>query len=99
MKIFTCIFSSLFYLSSPAQYAFHNATLNEPTLRPVDYFDYASQSSFRGRKLFQRNTGMIIGWQRGQNTAIEFGAEAHWRKLSLLKPHVVGATAKIGRAS
>lgn len=44
------------------------------------------------KKLFQRNTGMILGWQRGRYTAIELGVEGHWRKISLLKPHIIGAT-------
>ena len=47
------------------------------------------------RKLFQRNTGMILGWQRGRYTAIELGVEGHWRKISLLKPHIIGATANM----
>jgi hypothetical protein len=47
------------------------------------------------RKLFQRNTGMIIGVQRGKYTSIELGGEAHWRKISLLKPHIIGATANL----
>ena len=46
-------------------------------------------------KLFQRNYGAIIGLQRGKATSFEFGAEAHWRKLSLKKPHITGATANI----
>lgn len=50
---------------------------------------------YGGRKLFQRNLGMIAGIQRGKNTAIEFGGEAHWRKISVLKPHVIGATANM----
>src|SRR5688500_18592257 len=50
---------------------------------------------YGGRKLFQRNLGMIAGVQRGKNTAIELGGEAHWRKISLLKPHVFGATANM----
>jgi hypothetical protein len=50
---------------------------------------------YGGRKLFQRNLGMIAGIQRGKNTAIEFGGEAHWRKISVLKPHVFGATANM----
>ncbi len=36
---------------------------------------------------------MIIGLQRGKFTSIELGGEAHWRKISLLKPHIIGATA------
>lgn len=47
------------------------------------------------RKLFQRNTGMIIGLQKGQSTWIELGGEAHWRKISLRKPHVIGATTNL----
>ncbi|MEP7254074.1 MAG: hypothetical protein ABI683_16885, partial [Ginsengibacter sp.] len=37
------------------------------------------------RKLYQRNTGIIIGLQRGKSTSLELGGEAHWRKISLLK--------------
>lgn len=47
------------------------------------------------RKLYQRNTGMIIGLQRGKYTSLELGGEAHWRKISLLKPHIIGATANL----
>lgn len=43
-------------------------------------------------KLFQRNHGVIIGLQRGAATAIEFGGEAHWRKISLRDPHILGTT-------
>ncbi len=47
------------------------------------------------RKLYQRNTGMMIGLQRGKYTSLELGGEAHWRKISLLKPHIIGATANL----
>jgi hypothetical protein len=47
------------------------------------------------RKLYQRNTGVIIGLQRGKYTSLELGGEAHWRKISLLKPHIIGATANL----
>ena len=47
------------------------------------------------RKLFQRNTGMVLGWQRGRYSFIELGVEAHWRKISLVKPHIIGATANM----
>ena len=47
------------------------------------------------KKLFQRNYGAILGWQRGAVSAIEFGAEGHWRKLSLTNPSIVGATANL----
>ncbi len=47
------------------------------------------------RKLYQRNTGMIVGLQRGKFSSIELGGEAHWRKISLFKPHIIGATANM----
>jgi hypothetical protein len=47
------------------------------------------------RKLFQRSTGVIIGLQRGKYTTLEVGGEAHWRKISMLKPHIIGATANL----
>ncbi len=47
------------------------------------------------RKLFRRNAGMILGLQRGKFTSIELGGEAHWRKISLFKPHIIGATANM----
>ncbi len=47
------------------------------------------------RKLLQRNWGAIIGLQKGKNTALELGAEAHWRKLSLSKSKIVGATTNL----
>lgn len=57
--------------------------------------DYFASGGLAPRKLFQRNTGIILGWQRGRYTAIEMGVEAHWRKISLLKPHIIGATANM----
>jgi hypothetical protein len=47
------------------------------------------------RKLFQRNHGAIIGLQKGAGTSFELGYEAHWRKISLLKPHIIGATSNL----
>ena len=52
-------------------------------------------SPFSRRKLFQRNTGVIIGIQRGKATYIELGGEAHWRKMSLSNPHIIGATTNL----
>lgn len=54
-----------------------------------------STSVIAQRKLYQRNTGMILGLQRGKFTSIELGGEAHWRKISLFKPHIIGATANM----
>jgi hypothetical protein len=45
------------------------------------------------KKLYQHNYGAILGVQRGAVTSIEVGAEAHWRKLSLFHPRIIGATA------
>ncbi len=57
---------------------------------------YEQASLLNGHhKLFQRNTGMIIGLQRGKYTSLELGGEAHWRKISLLQPHIIGATANL----
>lgn len=47
------------------------------------------------RKLYQRNYGAIAGLQRGNVTAIEFGGEMHWRKLSFRKPKITGAMANL----
>jgi len=58
------------------------------------YF-HSSSSAFYARKLYQRNRGIILGLQKGKFTSIEFGGEAHWRKISLLKPHIIGATANL----
>jgi hypothetical protein len=44
-------------------------------------------------KLSQRNRGVVLGIQRGRYTSIELGGEAHWRKMSLKKSHITGATA------
>lgn len=47
------------------------------------------------KKLFQRNQGAIVGLQRGTATAIELGGEAHWRKLSLFNPNIIGASTNL----
>ncbi|HZH37130.1 MAG TPA: hypothetical protein VEX65_07645, partial [Flavisolibacter sp.] len=47
------------------------------------------------RKLLQRNHGAIIGVQRGAGTALELGYEAHWRKMSLSNPTIMGATSNL----
>lgn len=95
MKVLLCFLCFLFFFAGRAQYAFYSASSNIATASPaLGYFKHALLSS-SARKLFQRNTGIILGWQRGSNTAIEFGGEAHWRKLSLLKPHIIGATANL----
>lgn len=65
-----------------------------PVANPENYSQNTS-NFFEGRKLFQKNTGIIVGLQRGRFNAIELGGEAHWRKISLFKPHIIGATANL----
>jgi hypothetical protein len=70
-----------FNLPSKPASIFGTGTYSEPT------------SNFnQARKLFQRNTGVIVGLQRGRFNLLELGGEAHWRKISILKPHIIGAT-------
>ncbi len=74
-----------------AQLAWHKPVL------PEGYFNsIGNNSSPFKKKLFQNNRGAIVGLQRGAVTAIEIGAEAHWRKLSLSNPRIIGATANFG---
>ena len=68
---------------------------NSKNLFGDGYYESDADSRFFKRKLFQRNSGAIVGLQRGKFNAIELGAEAHWRKISLLNPHVIGATANL----
>ncbi|HEX8331300.1 MAG TPA: hypothetical protein VF622_01690 [Segetibacter sp.] len=85
----------LFFISniSTAQLAFNYAS----TKRKPYSFSTSSENALPlfERKLYQRNTGAIIGLQKGNSTSIELGYEAHWRKISLRKPHVIGATTNL----
>ena len=54
---------------------------------------YTNDYLFPARKLYQRNYGAIVGLQRGNITAIELGAEIHWRKMAFHKPTITGASA------
>lgn len=94
MKINLCVLLFLANLSLHAQPAFTGFAGG----RPVSF----GQSRYAGHtlpaypaKLFQRNYGAIIGLQRGSVTSVELGGEAHWRKISLKKPHIIGATANL----
>jgi hypothetical protein len=79
----------LLSFSSHAQQAFNLSGAEQSAEEYTkDFFATPSPA----RKLIQRNHGVLIGLQRGQSTAIEFGGEAHWRKLALVKPHIMGAT-------
>lgn len=44
-------------------------------------------------KLRQRNFGAILGVQRGKYTFFEFGAEHHWRTISLKNPRIYALSA------
>ena len=71
----------------------------KPASFTENYSSYKTDESIVAsykKKLLQRNRGAIIGLQRGAVTAIEIGAEAHWRKLSLSNPTIIGATANLG---
>lgn len=69
------------------------------TWKPVAFIENSTNTEFTyappKKKLLQRNHGVILGLQRGVVTAIEMGVEAHWRKLSLRDPRIVGATANL----
>jgi hypothetical protein len=85
MKIILCLF--LFFMASVslhAQVLFTNYQI------PL----YNSRTA-PARKLYQRNSGAIVGLQRGNITSIELGGEMHWRKLALRKPTITGATANL----
>lgn len=94
MRIFfLLVLSFLFHTVLQAQFNL----LSGPVPPPAAETEYGINSfSFGARKkLMQRNHGVIIGIQRGSSTAIELGGEAHWRKISLKKPHIIGATANM----
>ena len=47
-------------------------------------------------KLYQRNYGAQLGFQRGQFSFLEMGAEYHWRKISLTKPTMISVGGSFG---
>lgn len=94
MRVSLCFLLFVLLSSSlHAQYSLASFTGSEPAA------GYNQQSFHLERppyaKLRQRNYGAIIGIQRGKTTSFEFGGEAHWRKMSLKKPHIIGATANL----
>jgi hypothetical protein len=86
MKGSLCIFFLLSAFLTNAQFV--NESIDGPQPEMEGYPSLLASK----RKLFQRNYGIIIGLQKGAATAVEFGGEAHWRKIALTKPKVVGAT-------
>lgn len=89
-KTFCLVFLFLFSFCANAQLAW-----KPPNKEYYSYANAVEVSAFK-KKLLQRNHGAILGLQRGGVTAIELGAEAHWRKLSLSNPTIIGATANLG---
>lgn len=90
MKTSLCLLSLILTLTLSAQ---ENSTFvqhPEPGFAP----DHYTNAGFLP-KLRQHNYGAIIGIQRGRTTAFEMGAEMHWRKISLFKPHIWGANAQV----
>ena len=83
MKIALCLFLLVASFFAHAQFLFTNHQTFSNTHTPP------------ARKLYQRNSGAIIGLQRGAITSFEMGAEMHWRKLAFRKPKITGATANI----
>jgi hypothetical protein len=88
MKLF---FGLLFLLSSSCGINAQFLATNRVTT------DYSSYTLPEGNvaiipKLHQRNSGAVLGIQRGRYTSLELGGEAHWRKISLKKSHITGAT-------
>src|SRR2546423_696163 len=81
------LFSTKLY----AQYSEQNALQSESLMTTVE----ESGTPILGKTLYQRNRGTVIGIQRGAVTAIDMGVEAHWRKLSLFNPNILGATANL----
>lgn len=93
MKVLLFVFL-VFTLQLHAQPSYNFASLKDPVINSAIELQPAL-THFAKRKLFQRNTGMIIGLQRGKFNSLELGAEAHWRKISLFKPHIIGATTNL----
>ncbi len=93
MRINWCILA-LFFMPATLQAQFLQPVLPaaETSFLPESAGGYGLPAR---RKLLQRNHGIIVGLQRGQSTAIELGGEAHWRKISLKNPHIIGATANM----
>src|SRR5690242_12083510 len=91
MKVILAVFLFLPFITNaqqPGNFTTPQLLVASATYQPVSLFN-------NKRKLYQHNTGVIIGLQRGKYTSLELGGEAHWRKISLLKPHIIGATANL----
>lgn len=92
MKVFfSLVFFCFLQLTLQAQFNLMAGPVPES-----DFTEYkVGHFPFAGKKLKQRNQGVILGLQRGRSTAIELGGEAHWRKISLRDPQIIGATANL----
>lgn len=91
MKVIVTVLLFFCASSSNAQLTFNTASYqNHDRSLPAETSNYSLPDN--KRKLLQRNVGVIVGLQRGRYTSLEFGGEAHWRKISVFKPHIIGAT-------
>jgi hypothetical protein len=75
-----CLLTAL--LPAPAQYLPSAQSFWEP-----------DSPELFSAKLRQRNFGAILGVQRGKYTFFEFGAEHHWRTISLKNPRIYALSA------
>lgn len=95
MKLYSfLIYLLLAHFTVQAQYSWNQNAI-KPYLPAIEYTAYSNPLSPVPAKLMQRNHGVIVGIQRGGVTALELGGEAHWRKISLKKPTIYGATANM----
>jgi hypothetical protein len=95
MKVFfVVLFVSISALST-AQMALNIVDYNAINQPAYNYTTSNISTAESRKKLYQRNVGVILGLQKGKNTAIELGGEAHWRKMSLAHPSIIGATANM----
>jgi len=69
--------------------------IDDYAIESLQSFYTADISSPAKRKLYQHNHGAIAGLQRGAGSAVELGYEAHWRKISLFNPHIIGASTNL----
>lgn len=91
MKIFYCLLALCVSVSAVAQ----TSSLSEKLSNVFNRDREDDNKPRHKKKLYQRNSGAIVGLQRGAGTSFELGGEAHWRKLSLSNPRITGASTNL----
>ena len=91
MKFIFCLLTLCISFSAGAQ----NSSLSDKISGLFDKKEDDEKKPRHKRILYQRNSGAILGLQRGASTAIELGGEAHWRKMSLSNPKITGASTNL----